>query len=89
MTQADTLKESTLTKLTAKEINGTQAAEILKLSTRQVRRLKKRFKIRGHDPFIFLVFLLVLQYIVNQTFLSFCLPRRLLLMACFLIVIDE
>lgn len=44
MTQADTLKESTLTKLTAKEINGTQAAEILKLSTRQVRRLKKRFK---------------------------------------------
>ena len=44
MTEADSLKESTLTKLLAKTINGTQAAEILQLSTRQVRRLKKRFK---------------------------------------------
>jgi transposase len=44
MTESDSLKESTLTKLVAKTINGTQAAEILHLSTRQVRRLKKRFK---------------------------------------------
>ena len=44
MTEADNLKESTLTKLIAKIINGTQAAEILQLSVRQVRRLKKRFK---------------------------------------------
>ncbi len=44
MTETDNLKESTLTKLVTKIINGTQAAEILKLSTRQVRRLKKRFK---------------------------------------------
>lgn len=44
MTEADSLKESTLAKLVAKTINGTQAAEILHLSTRQVRRLKKRFK---------------------------------------------
>ena len=43
MTERDSLRESTLTKLAAREINGTQAAEMLKLSTRQVRRLKKRF----------------------------------------------
>ncbi len=47
MTAADTLKESTLTKLVAKTINGTVAAEILQLSTRQVRRLKKRFVKKG------------------------------------------
>lgn len=47
MTEADSLKESTLRKLTAKLINGTQAAEILQLSTRQVRRLKKRFVKKG------------------------------------------
>jgi len=41
MTEADSLKESTLSKLVAKLINGTVAAEILQLSTRQVRRLKK------------------------------------------------
>ena len=47
MTEADSLKENTLSKLTAKLINGTQAAEILQLSTRQVRRLKKRFVKKG------------------------------------------
>lgn len=47
MTEADSLKESTLTKLVAKIINGTQAAEILQLSTRQIRRLKKRFVKKG------------------------------------------
>jgi transposase len=47
MTEADSLKESTLRKLIAKLINGTVAAEILQLSTRQVRRLKKRFVKRG------------------------------------------
>src|SRR6202142_3131528 len=47
MTEADNLKESTLRKLVAKLINGTQAAEILQLSTRQVRRLKKRFVKKG------------------------------------------
>ena len=47
MTEADSLKESTLRKLTAKTINGTQAAEILQLSVRQARRLKKRFVKKG------------------------------------------
>ena len=47
MTESDSLKESTLRKLTAKLINGTQAAEILQLSIRQVRRLKKRFVKKG------------------------------------------
>ena len=47
MTESDSLKESTLSKLVAKLINGTQAAEILQLSTRQVRRLKKRFVKKG------------------------------------------
>jgi len=47
MTEADSLKESTLTKLVAKTINGTQAAEILQLSVRQVKRLKKRFVKKG------------------------------------------
>jgi transposase len=47
MTEADSLKESTLTKLVAKIINGTQAAEILQLSVRQVRRLRKRFVKKG------------------------------------------
>jgi len=47
MTASDSLKESTLSKLVAKLINGTQAAEILQLSTRQVRRLKKRFVKKG------------------------------------------
>jgi len=47
MTGTDNLKESTLTKLVANLINGTQAAEILQLSTRQVRRLKKRFIKKG------------------------------------------
>ncbi len=47
MTESDSLKESTLKKLAAKLINGTAAAEILQLSTRQVRRLKKRFVKKG------------------------------------------
>ena len=47
MTEADSLKESTLQKLVAKLINGTQAAEILQLSVRQVRRLRKRFVKKG------------------------------------------
>ena len=47
MTERDSLRESTLTKLVAKLINGTQAAEILQLSTRQVRRLRKRFVKKG------------------------------------------
>ena len=47
MTEADTLKESTLTKLAAREINGTQAAEILQLSVRQVKKLKRRFAKKG------------------------------------------
>jgi len=47
MTEADSLKESTLRKLIAKTINGTQAAEILQLSVRQVKRLKKRFVKKG------------------------------------------
>jgi transposase len=47
MTASDSLKESTLSKLVAKLINGSQAAEILQLSTRQVRRLKKRFVKKG------------------------------------------
>ena len=47
MTESDNLKESTLQKLVAKLINGTQAAEVLQLSTRQVRRLKKRFVKKG------------------------------------------
>ena len=47
MTEADSLKESTLRKLTAGLINGTQAGEILQLSIRQVRRLKKRFVKKG------------------------------------------
>lgn len=44
MTPEDELKESTLGKLRDRTINGTQAAEILQLTVRQVRRLKKRFK---------------------------------------------
>jgi transposase len=47
MTEADSLKESTLQKLVSKVINGTQAAEILLLSVRQVKRLKKRFVKKG------------------------------------------
>jgi transposase len=47
MTEADNLRESVLGKLVAELINGTQAAEILQLSTRQVRRLKKRFVKKG------------------------------------------
>lgn len=47
MTQADSLRESALRKLISKIINGTQAAEILHLSTRQVRRLKGRFIKKG------------------------------------------
>ena len=47
MTEADKLKESTLQKLLAKDINGTVAGEILQLTVRQVRRLKKRFKKSG------------------------------------------
>lgn len=47
MTGTDSLKESTLGKLVSKLINGTQAAEILQLSTRQVRRLKQRFVKKG------------------------------------------
>jgi transposase len=47
MTESDSLKESTLTQLIAKLINGTVAAEILQLSVRQVKRLKKRFVKRG------------------------------------------
>lgn len=47
MTEADSLKESTLQKLVGKVINGTQAAEILLLSVRQVKRLKKRFVKKG------------------------------------------
>jgi transposase len=47
MTEADSLKESTLTKLIAKTINGTQAAEILKLTVRHVKRLKRRFVKKG------------------------------------------
>jgi transposase len=47
MTEADSLKESTLQKLIAKTVNGTQAAEILGLSVRQVKRLKKRFVKKG------------------------------------------
>jgi transposase len=47
MTETDSLRESTLTKLATNLINGTQAAEILQLSTRQVRRLKKRFVKKG------------------------------------------
>lgn len=47
MTAQDSLRESTLTKLVAKLINGTQAAEILQLAVRQVRRLKGRFVKQG------------------------------------------
>ncbi len=47
MTEADSLRESTLQKLISKVINGTQAAEILQLSVRQVKRLKKRFVKKG------------------------------------------
>jgi transposase len=47
MIEADSLKESALQKLIAKIINGTQAAEILQLSVRQVRRLKQRFAKKG------------------------------------------
>lgn len=47
MTEADSLKESTLQKLVARTINGTVAAEILQLSVRQVKRLKKRFVKKG------------------------------------------
>lgn len=47
MTEADSFKESALTKLVGKTMNGTQAAELLQLSTRQVRRLKKRFVKKG------------------------------------------
>lgn len=47
MTESDSLRESTLTKLTGKMINGTQAAEILQISVRQVKRLKKRFVKKG------------------------------------------
>ena len=47
MTETDNLRESTLQKLVAKTINGTQAAEILGISTRQVRRMKKRFVKKG------------------------------------------
>jgi transposase len=47
MTEADSLKERTFTQLVAKTINGTQAAEILGLSTRQVRRMKRRFGKKG------------------------------------------
>lgn len=47
MTDADNFKESTLQKLVAKTINGTVAAASLKLSIRQVRRLKKRFVKKG------------------------------------------
>lgn len=47
MTEADSLKESILRKLIAKTINGTQAAEILQLSVRQVKRLRKRFVKKG------------------------------------------
>lgn len=47
MTEADNLRESTLTKLRDKTINGTQAAAILQLSVRQVKRLKKRFVKKG------------------------------------------
>ena len=43
MTATDSLRESTLTKLIAKLINGTQAAAILMLTVRQVKRLKKNF----------------------------------------------
>src|ERR1700729_2361563 len=47
MTEADNLRESTLTKLKDKTINGTQAAAIPQLSVRQVKRLKKRFVKKG------------------------------------------
>jgi hypothetical protein len=47
MTESDSLKESTLSKLIAKLINGTVAAEILQLSVRQVRRLKRVFIKQG------------------------------------------
>lgn len=47
MTETDNLKENTLRKLVSKAINGTQAAEILELSVRQVKRLKKRFVKKG------------------------------------------
>lgn len=47
MTERDSLKESTLQKLIARLINGTMAAEILQLSVRQVRRLKRRFVNKG------------------------------------------
>jgi transposase len=47
MTESDSLKENTLRKLVSKVINGTQAAEILRLSVRQVKRLKKRFVKKG------------------------------------------
>ena len=47
MTETDSLRESILRKLVSKIINGTQAAEILKLSVRQVKRLKKRFVKQG------------------------------------------
>jgi hypothetical protein len=43
MTQRDTLREGTLRQLAGKLINGTQAAELLRLSVRQVARLKARF----------------------------------------------
>jgi transposase len=47
MTATDNVKERTLQKLVAKTINGTQAAEILQLSVRHVKRLKKRFVKKG------------------------------------------
>ena len=47
MTGTDNLKESTLTKLVAKKINGTEAAQIQQISIRQVRRIKKRFVKKG------------------------------------------
>ena len=43
MTDHDKVKESTLKKLILSQINGTTAAEILKLTVRQVRRLRNAF----------------------------------------------
>ena len=47
MTAVDSLRESILRKLISKIINGTEAAEALKLTVRQVKRLKKRFVKNG------------------------------------------
>ena len=47
MTQRDKLREAVFRQLTSKEINGTTAAESLEMSTRQVRRLKQRYKALG------------------------------------------